>query len=355
MITGRFRMFYIIQILIFLLMTKRASCDHQEQVVIGINPSPEPKAIDKQIYSNLFTYAHLIDISYCISKLGGIEEPFKCDLSCEESFPNMTLIYQWFYDDSVCGYIATTESNIFNYTDKLSEEKKKKKTIVVSLRGTRSLFDTLADMKVEMTDYANLRYNLPCCKGCKVHKGFYDNFLHTLSNIHSILEEELKEDNYEIVFLGHSLGGSVALFLALHYLDLGYDKFTLVTMGQPLLGNKKFVDWADQALGSKKELKHDSFDRKFIRVIHKKDLITTIPANDKILNSYYQFNNQVYLNCSAATTDPLPDQVIDCFTGDNSKCIKKDFSNVFDNMYGQYYESHNTYFRKLGLCGLKIK
>ena len=52
------------------------------------------------------------------------------------------------------------------------------------------------------------------------------------------LNDCVEDDNYELIILGHSLGGSIAYLLGLHYLDLGFDKLTLVTMGQPLLEMK---------------------------------------------------------------------------------------------------------------------
>lgn len=303
--------------------------------------------IDPEIYSNLYTYAHLIDISYCISEVHGIDPPFKCDLNCEKRFPNMTLVYQWYFPESVTGYIATTYDNIFNYNIA-----KPKKTIIISLRGTRSIFDTYADMKVDLIHYSNLGINLPSCgSGCKVHNGFYNYFATALNNINQYVVDEIDEDDYELIILGHSLGGSVALLLGLHYLDVGYDKMTLVTMGQPLTGNFDFVNWADKALGSHNGLKHDSFDRKFLRIIHKNDVITTIPRSRNPFIQYQQFKNQIYLNCSTSNARPQLSQVFDCVDGANQNCIANDFFYfAFDRR--DYLQAHITYFRRMGLCGV---
>lgn len=324
---------------------------------LGTSAYP-PEPIDDQVYDNLYTYAHLIDIAYCVDKFHHIGDPFECELACSSRFPNVTLVKQWYFDDSVAGYIATTESNIFSYNDTAQEKGPTKKTIIVSLRGTRSLYDTIADLKVEMVPYLNLRYSLPFCgRNCKIHIGFNEYFQNTLQAVHKVLDKELDvAEDYELVFLGHSMGGSVALLLALHYLDLGYDKMTLVTMGQPLVGNKDFTTWADYVMGSYNPVSHNTFGRKFLRLVHKGDIVTTLPKNGGMLfERYYQFNNQIYLNVSAENTLPSPEQVVDCFTGDNPYCIAKDFQNV--GLVGwlskNYFESHNTYFRHLGLCGIK--
>lgn len=314
--------------------------------------SPVPQPIDHEIYSNLFTYAHLIDISYCISQGKKISKPFNCDLNCEKRFPNMTLVHQWCFADSVCGYIATTYRNIF-FNNRTDAEENPRKCIIVSLRGTRSIFDTYKDLKANMVKYTELGRSLPRCgNDCKVHQGFYEYFQYTLNNINRYLEDELsQDDDYELVFLGHSMGGSISLLLALHYLDLGYDRLTLVTMGQPLVGNEDFVHWVDKVTGSSVKPQHNSFKRKYFRIIHRNDIITTIPRSRNIFETYYQFDNQIYLNCSSANYMPSPNQVIDCINGNNLHCIRGDISN---NINRNYYESHNTYFRKLGLCGIKL-
>lgn len=310
--------------------------------------------IDNEIYSNLYTYAHLIDISYCISSTSRIGEPFECELSCEKRFPNVTLAYQWYFDDSVCGYIATTNSNIFDYENASNSSKK---TIIVSLRGTRSIFDTFTDLKTDLTDYVNVNSKLPACGDqCKVHQGFYDYFLRTLAIIQRVLLHELinTPDDYELLIVGHSMGGAIGLFISLHFLDLGFDKMTLVTMGQPLVGNKQFVNWVDDVMGSRCKAKHNSFDRKYLRIIHKGDIVTVIPNNRKNDNNYYQFENQIYLNCSASNPVPSLEKVVDCQTASNQACIAKDFK-THDSINRNYFESHNTYFRKLGLCGMRIR
>lgn len=327
-------------------------------VRVGILPLYSPQPIDPGVYSNLFTYAHLIDISYCVDKFSQIGEPFECDLDCSERFPNVTLVDQWYFDDSVCGYIATTYSNIFQYNLTILS-KNPKKTIIVSLRGTRSVYDSITDLKVDMTPYSNLRYSLPFCgRNCKIHSGFAEYFRNTLRAMHLSLEKELMDEpNYELVFVGHSMGGSVALLLALHYLDLGFDKMTVVTMGQPLTGNKDFTTWVDFVMESYLPVAHNTFDRKYLRVVHKDDIVTTLPRKGgNLFEKYCQFDNQIYLNVSASTTIPAPNRVVDCFSGSNPMCISGDFLNVPLGrlLTNNYVESHNTYFRYLGLCGLRV-
>ena len=320
------------------------------QSLLNLQPFLHPtESVDGMIYDNLFTYAHLIDISYCITEVSGIQKPFQCNLDCDD-FPDFNLVKQWCTLNNNCGYIATTHSNVFHYSDWSN-----KKTIVVAFRGTNSMKDSYADMRLDSISYTNSGKFLPKCLNCKVHKGFYDYYQEALNNICSTIltELDLVGDEYELVILGHSLGGNTALLLGLHFLDLGYDKLSVVTMGQPKLGNKHFVDWVDEVMGSNRELVHNSFERKYIRVVHKNDIVTTIP---NVRGKYHQFNNQIYLNTSSCNSFPLQDEVLDCATNDNPSCISGDFTNLsfWEYFTRSYLEIHLHYFRKIGFCNYHL-
>ncbi|GEQ72017.1 hypothetical protein JCM33374_g5703 [Metschnikowia sp. JCM 33374] len=310
-------------------------------------------AVSLSLDSNLETLQERISDLKGISSYHQIEEPFQCEL-CTPLSSNMSLVCQWYFDDSVCGYISKTFSNIFNYDT--SDHCEEKKTIVVSLRGTRSLHDTIADLKVDMVKYENTGANMPLCgPKCKVHNGFWTYYKNTLDVMESRLQAEIEMSfpNYEVIFVGHSLGGSVALLLALHFLDMGFSNLTLVTMGQPLVGNEEFTTWADDILGSSLPVSHNSFARKFVRVVHKGDLVSMVPRSGKFFERYHAFENQIYINASAEIEVPEWEQVVDCFSGDNPSCISGDFALPFIPM-NDYYHNHNTYFRHMGLCGIHI-
>lgn len=309
-----------------------------------------PTTIDKKLYEDLFTYSHLVDIAYCVSNIGKIDLPFQCPLNCSELFPNMTLSYQWAFDSSVGGYISSTYGDIFQYNEE--EHNNEFKKIIVSLRGTHSLHDSLIDVETNMVDYKNNGNLLPDCEKCAVHEGFMNVYEKTLENIESILELEINETPlYEVYFMGHSLGGSVALLLALHFLDKGYHNLKVVTFGQPLVGNKEFVSWADQVLQSNLSIDSLSSNRKYFRVIHKHDIVTVIPKISENIKEYAQFDNQIYLNISSDTIEPVHNEVVDCKLGKNLQCILGDLKEI--TLKFNYYKDHNTYFRKLGLCSFK--
>lgn len=179
-------------------------------------------------------------------------------------------------------------------------------------------------------------------------------FWHFYKNVLNVIEESLVQllettNDYEVVLVGHSMGGSVALLVALHLLEMGLDEILLVTMGQPLVGNKAFTEWADYVLGSYSPISNDSSQRKYLRVVHKGDVVPTIPKRGKLWERYRQFAHQILLNVTTEVV-PLPNQVVGFYTStsdvgdfDSPKNPAKAFTN------------HNTYFRQLGLCGLHLK
>lgn len=333
-------------------------------------PKIDPIPVPLHIYQHLYTYAHLLDIAYCIDSLRRINPPFDCELDCKSLFPDLQLVYQWFFDDSVCGYIASSQRGLFNssneflqkneyppkdpFLKKLEYLQNDHHTVIISLRGTRSVLDTLTDLKFDMTPYLLPGTHIPMCGSqCKVHAGFHEYYRNTFDVIHPYIVSELKKGgpNTKLVLVGHSLGGAVALLLSLHYLALGVKNLEVVTMGQPLVGNQEFVDWADSVLGSQYSLNEKTANRKWLRVIHRDDMVTTVPRGS-FLQRYSQFNNQIYLNASAANAAPRQDQIVDCRSGNNAQCIAGDvlqFRPATD-----YILSHNTYFRHLGLCGIHV-
>lgn len=319
-------------------------------IIFSEETHQQPTTIDKELYEDLFTYAHLVDIAYCVSNICKIGLPFQCSLNCSELFPNMTLSYQWAFDNSVGGYISSTFDDIFQYN--ADDHNADSKKIIVSLRGTHSLHDSMIDVETNMVHYKNNGNLLPDCEKCAVHEGFMNVYEKTLENIENILELEISENPlYEVYFMGHSLGGSVALLLALHFLDKGYHNLKVVTFGQPLVGNKEFVSWADQVLQSNLSIDSLRSTRKYFRVIHKHDIVTVIPKISGNVKEYVQFDNQIYLNISSDTIKPIHNEVVDCKLGQNLQCILGDLKEITLNI--NYYKNHNTYFRKLGLCSFK--
>lgn len=337
----------LLPILLFLLLQVYSLALKQDLILS--RPLEDVVPVPYQIYSRLHTYAHLLDIAYCIDGLRRIEEPFGCELDCSALFPHLQLVHQWYFEDSSCGYIASTNETLFGAN---STENNGKYTIVVSIRGTRSVSDTMTDLNFDMTPFAVPGNAIPACGAqCKVHAGFHGYYKDAMAMVQPYVMSELKKGgpDAQVLIVGHSMGGSVGLLMALHFLSIGVENIYLVTMGQPLVGNREFAEWADFALGSRYQLDLGPKNRKWLRVVHRNDIVTTIPRGS-FLRRYEQFNNQIYLNVSAANAQPRAEQVVDCLLGDNRQCIAGDV--LLPRLLSDYLLSHNTYFRHLGLCGI---
>jgi len=100
---------------------------------------------------------------------------------------------------------------------------------VFVMRGTSSMEDAIADVKVYMTKFL----------GTYAHSGFLSQYLSINSSIiNTIRYDEAKE----IIFVGHSLGGALATLAAAESKQLfPYKCIKCCTFGSPRVGNESFV------------------------------------------------------------------------------------------------------------------
>ena len=110
--------------------------------------------------------------------------------------------------------------------------------LVVSFKGSKSGYDYYMDAKVSKS----VPLIFPVTTNIKIHSGF----LQVYTEIRPILLRYLSELNHTRVhFTGHSLGGVLGILAAIDY----YFHFnlvpTVVTFGQPRIGNSDFSSWLD--------------------------------------------------------------------------------------------------------------
>ena len=103
---------------------------------------------------------------------------------------------------------------------------KREKEIWVVVRGSYLLDDWLTDFKFTQTVMATGSY----------HKGFYQAASNLWPSVNKIIKEYQNQENYDIIFSGHSYGGAVANVL--HKLAYSCypelkDRFTSITFGAP--------------------------------------------------------------------------------------------------------------------------
>jgi len=189
------------------------------------------------------------------------------------------------------------------------------KSIIVAYRGTSDLGSVLTDAQAFFKDY-------PSVSGAKVHNGFLGGYLASKPLVTPYITEALqKYPDYDLHFIGHSLGGANALLAAVDVAEtmkLPKGKIKVTTYGQPRVGNEKFVQYVD-TLG---------FD--FRRVVHSHDLVPHVPPR---LLSYRHNGIEFWIR------PPL-------FGGGIVKCLVPDEDTACSNRATPFVEvlSHVSYF-----------
>ncbi|MCP4876503.1 MAG: lipase family protein [Gammaproteobacteria bacterium] len=165
--------------------------------------------------------------------------------------------YHTLADIQVSFFLATNESS---------------KTQVVAIRGTSNIENAMVDISLNLTTDQNT--------GISLHQGFSLAAKKIYAELKPLLNPEFK-----IVTTGHSLGGAVALILAM-YMDAEHFKIgQVVTFGQPKTTN----------ISGANKIRHIDI----IRVVMPFDLVPLIPLFDPLdisnLDVYWHAGKEVVL------------------------------------------------------------
>ena len=149
---------------------------------------------------------------------------------------NKTDYYSVFYNCNKIPklYAKGNDSEMYtcDYDNKLS----------IIFRGTESMRDVLTDLNIIQVDM-NLE-NFYDETPPEVHWGFYNQFKELKPDLDKIINDYKSDDeNKEIVFAGHSLGGALATIASVNY---SYNNPNLsvncITYGSPRVGDQQFAD-----------------------------------------------------------------------------------------------------------------
>jgi len=146
------------------------------------------------------------------------------------------------------------------------------KTQIVSVRGTSNIENVMVDISLKLRADQDT--------GIKLHEGFARAAKQVYAELKPLLEAD-----YRITTTGHSLGGAVALILAI-YLDADrFDIERVVTFGQPKVTN----------LGGAGKTSHIDI----IRVVTPLDIVPLVPPFDPLdidnLDVYWHAGREVIL------------------------------------------------------------
>jgi triacylglycerol lipase len=157
-------------------------------------------------------------------------------------------------------HIGTTKSGV-QYIIELDTHKRAQ---IISIRETANKQNIFQDTDMHMVENPNL--------GIVVHKGFNED----TDNLYAEAKPFLKK-NYSTSITGHSLGGAIAVILALRLEKDGYDIDKVVTFGQPKFTNVEGVKIYD--------------DLPLHRVVHHLDIVPMLPPGGWISTSKHSYEH----------------------------------------------------------------
>lgn len=179
-----------------------------------------------------------------------------------------------------CGYIALSHPPF-------------PKRIIVAFRGTYSISNILVDLSLHPQEYVPYigdpehdgdQAGTPQrrCENCTVHAGFLNSWHNARPTVlHNISEIREHYPDYELVLVGHSLGGAVAALAGIEVQLRGW-RPQVTTFGEPKVGNEQFVKFFDEIFALKNSKRgndgEDNRSRMSIRrVTHVNDPVPLLP------------------------------------------------------------------------------
>ncbi|MEY2986741.1 MAG: hypothetical protein RJB13_262 [Pseudomonadota bacterium] len=132
---------------------------------------------------------------------------------------------------------------------------------LVVFQGTHSLQGALTDLQAVVASASP--DNIPG----GMHKGFRDAYETVSTQLSAVLSAE-KEKNTPTYFVGHSLGGALAVIASSEQQKAGVNVAGVVTLGQPRVGNEEFVSGFEKVM-----------QNKYMRYVFENDPVPHLPPS----------------------------------------------------------------------------
>ncbi|MES2744989.1 MAG: lipase family protein [Bdellovibrionota bacterium] len=137
--------------------------------------------------------------------------------------------------------------------------------LLVAVRGTTSFLETLQDMRLAQSSLSGI--GLPG----KAHRGFVSLYQQVYRELGPILKQRNLESPKPIVLVGHSMGGAVALLLAMKLEAEGFAVQSLYTSAQPRVGDEIFYREVSSTL-----------DGRYFRLENSHDFVPHVPPSTSV-------------------------------------------------------------------------
>lgn len=209
---------------------------------------PAQAGNEDPFFLTVLDYAEIADASY--KDISGIRQTLSSqgyEMSDYQNLPGF----------SVSWFIATNKA---------------RKEQIIAVRGTSNVENTIVDASFVLVEDKKT--------GIDLHQGF----ALSARDIYEKIKPELVQD-YRISTTGHSLGGAVAVILAM-YLDVdGYQLDKVITFGQPKVTN----------ISGSKQFSH----LPLVRVVMPKDIVPMVPPADPLdmmkLSIFWHMGKEILL------------------------------------------------------------
>ena len=163
----------------------------------------------------------------------------------------------------------------------------KYKKIVCAFPGTTNFLQLILEMLFSFIDYIPNKNN----EDLKASKMFYDVYKNIKDDFEENLKKSLSDKNsedYQIIFIGHSLGGALATLASFYYVNQNTIKAEpiLITFGQPKVGNDLLAKYIT---GNIKQI---------YRIARLNDVVSLIPFtqinSQKVREFMYSVINEIF-------------------------------------------------------------
>ncbi|KAG0130382.1 Alpha/Beta hydrolase protein [Tuber indicum] len=192
-----------------------------KDIIGGDNPSTSKGTLDPKLLPKILYFAEFAAAAYCDpNHVVGTEVTCAGGVCPEITTNNITTILEFAntQDADTTGLVARDDTV---------------KSIVISIRGSSSLRNWLANVQAKLKEVPEI------CPGCEVHSGFHEAMQEALPAVVKSVEELRRENpGYTVVVVGHSLGGAIATLMA-EEIRRGGVEVDLYTFGAPRIGNEE--------------------------------------------------------------------------------------------------------------------